>query len=72
MLAGHLHINENWTFRGTEYANIGAVSGSWWHGPRDGFQEGYAMLEFYGDLVRWSYIDYGWEPPPEAYEKANG
>lgn len=70
MLAGHLHINESWTFRGTEYANIGAVSGSWWRGPRDGFQEGYAMLEFYGDQARWSYVDYNWDPPPEAMERA--
>ncbi len=69
-LAGHLHENESWLWRGTEYANVGAVCGNWWHGPRDGFQEGYAMLEFYGDQVRWSYIDYGWEPPPEAYERA--
>lgn len=68
VLAGHLHINESWRYRGTEYANLGAVSGAWWRGPRDGCEEGYTMLEFTGDHVRWSYVDYGWEPPPEAYE----
>jgi len=66
VLAGHLHINESWVYKGTEYANLGAVSGRWWHGPRDGCQEGYSMLEFYGDQVRWSYVDYGWEPSEEA------
>ena len=61
VLAGHLHVNESWTFRGIEYANVGAVSGSWWNGPRDGFEEGYALLEFRGDRVSWQYVDYGWE-----------
>lgn len=72
VLAGHLHINEAWEYRGTEYANIGAVSGSWWRGPRDGCQEGYALLEITGDQLRWSYVDYGWEPPAEAFEDREG
>ncbi len=65
-LAGHLHINESYRFRDMELANIGAVSGAWWKGPRDGFQEGYALLEFHGDEVMWRYVDFGWTPPPEV------
>ena len=61
VLGGHLHINESWTYKKIEYANIGAVSGAWWSGPREGFEEGYALLEFRGDRVSWQYVDYGWE-----------
>ena len=66
VLAGHLHINESFFYKGTEYANVGAISGNWWKGPRYGFQEGYARLDFHGDQLDWNYIDYGWQPPPEA------
>jgi 3',5'-cyclic-AMP phosphodiesterase len=61
VLGGHLHINESWTFKDIEYANVGAVSGSWWNGPRHGFEEGYALLRFRNDRVSWEYVDYGWE-----------
>lgn len=66
VLAGHLHIVETFRYKGVEFANLGAVSGNWWNGLRDGFQEGYSVLEFRGDQVRWRYIDYGWEPPAET------
>ena len=65
VLAGHLHINEVFRYKGIEFANVGAVSGNWWNGVRDGFEEGYGLLEFRGDDVSWRYVDYGWEPPPE-------
>ncbi len=68
VLGGHLHINESYRFRDMELANIGAVSGAWWRGPRNGFEEGYAQLEFRGDEVMWRYIDYGWTPVPEEEE----
>ena len=48
------------------FANVGAVSGNWWNGLRDGFEEGYVMLEFRGDQVDWRYVDYGWQARPEA------
>ncbi|HVS14298.1 MAG TPA: metallophosphoesterase [Thermoanaerobaculia bacterium] len=60
-LAGHLHVIESYRHKGLELANVGAVSGNWWRGLRDGFEEGYALLEFRGDLVTWRYVDYGWE-----------
>ena len=66
VLAGHLHINESFLYKGTEYANVGAVSGNWWRGERNGFQEGYTRLFFRGDVLTKEYVDYGWEPPPEA------
>lgn len=61
VLAGHLHINEVFRYKGIEFATVGAVSGNWWDGPRDGFEEGYALLEFQDDQVTWRYVDYGWE-----------
>ena len=61
VLAGHLHIVETFAYKGIEFANLGAVSGNWWNGQRDGFEEGYALLEFRGDDVSWRYVDYGWE-----------
>ncbi len=65
VLGGHLHINETFLYKGTEYSNVGAVSGNWWNGVRDGFEEGYARLDFVGDQVGWSYVDYGWDVEKE-------
>jgi 3',5'-cyclic AMP phosphodiesterase CpdA len=64
VLAGHLHINETFIYKGVEYSNVGAVSGNWWKGAREGFEEGYARLEFRGDDVSWEYVDYGWDAVP--------
>jgi 3',5'-cyclic AMP phosphodiesterase CpdA len=64
VLAGHLHINETFAYKGIEYSTVGAVSGNWWEGARDGFEEGYARLEFRGDQVSWEYVDYGWDAAP--------
>lgn len=63
VLAGHLHINEVFQYKGIEFANVGAVSGDWWRGEHEDFHEGYAMLDFEGDQVKWSYVDYGWDVP---------
>jgi 3',5'-cyclic AMP phosphodiesterase CpdA len=66
VLAGHLHVVESFAYRGIEFANVGAISGNWWNGLRDGFEEGYARLEFRGDQVAWQYVDYGWEAEAPA------
>jgi 3',5'-cyclic AMP phosphodiesterase CpdA len=66
VLAGHLHINETFLYKGIEYSTVGAVSGNWWEGPREGFEEGYARLEFRGPEVSWEYVDYGWDAQPAA------
>lgn len=65
VIAGHLHVNETFEYKGVRFANIGAVSGNWWDGLRDGFEEGYAVLEFRGESVDWRYVDYGWEAQAE-------
>ncbi len=65
VLAGHLHVIETFHYKGIEFANLGAVSGNWWGGLRDGFEEGYARLEFRGGEVAWHYVDYGWEARKE-------
>lgn len=65
VLAGHLHVNETFRYQGITFANVGAISGNWWNGLRDGFQEGYALLQFQGEEVTWRYVDYGWEPVME-------
>jgi 3',5'-cyclic AMP phosphodiesterase CpdA len=64
VLAGHLHVNETFVYKGIEYSTVGAVSGNWWKGARDGFEEGYGRLEFRGDQVSWEYVDYGWDAVP--------
>ena len=61
VVCGHLHVNEVFRYKGIEFANVGAISGNWWNGLRDGFEEGFTMLDFKGDQVRWRYIDYGWD-----------
>ena len=61
VLAGHLHVIEEFHYKGIQFINVGAVSGNWWRGTRDGFEEGYAALTFRGDQVSWRYVDYGWE-----------
>ena len=61
VLGGHLHIVERFQYQGIEFANLGAVSGNWWNGLRDGFEEGYSMLDFRADTVSWRYVDYGWQ-----------
>jgi 3',5'-cyclic AMP phosphodiesterase CpdA len=65
VLAGHLHVNETFVYKGIEYSTVGAVSGNWWKGARDGFEEGYARLEFRGDQVSWEYVEYGWDAAAE-------
>ena len=70
VIAGHLHINESFHYKDITFANLGAVCGNWWNGQREGFEEGYSVLEFRGDNVSWRYIDYGWEVTAEAEAQA--
>jgi hypothetical protein len=49
----------------------GAVSGNRWRGARDGFEEGWALLELRGDEVSWRYMDCGWEVEEEAAAAAS-
>jgi len=61
VLQGHLHILEDIYVGGIHFITGGAISGSWWNGPRDDTQEGFLMIHIEGDKFEWAYIDYGWE-----------
>jgi 3',5'-cyclic-AMP phosphodiesterase len=61
VLQGHLHEVEEIKYRGTTYITGGAVCGGWWKGDRDGFAEGFAVIDVVGDDFEWSYKSYGWK-----------
>jgi 3',5'-cyclic AMP phosphodiesterase CpdA len=61
VLQGHLHIVEDLYYKGTHFITAGAVSGSWWNGPRYGFEEGFVVVEVRAGDFDWHYEDYGWE-----------
>jgi Icc protein len=60
VLQGHLHMVEEIIFRDTHYITGGAVSAAWWTGPRDGFEEGFLVIDTRGSNFTWRYEDYGW------------
>ncbi len=60
VLQGHLHVVEEIVWRDTHFITAGAVSGAWWNGARDGFEEGYVRVDVFGDDFEWKYVDYGW------------
>ena len=61
VLQGHLHIVEEIRYGGTTYITGGAVSGAWWNGARDGFPEGFTVVEAEKDDFHWEYMTYGWQ-----------
>ena len=61
VLQGHLHIVEEIQYRGTTYITGGAVCGAWWNGARDGFPEGFMVVEADKDDFSWEYMTYGWQ-----------
>jgi len=61
VLQGHLHFLEDIYVSGTHFITGGAVSASWWNGPRGDMQEGFLFIEVTGDDFDWEYVDYGWE-----------
>lgn len=61
-LSGHLHLVDHVRVRGVNYHCNGAVSGSWWKGPNEGFPEGYAVVDLYSDgSYDLNYLPYGWK-----------
>ena len=62
VLQGHLHFLED-IFVGnkTHFITGGAVSASWWQGPRGIMEEGFVLVKVKDDQLDWDYIDYGWE-----------
>ena len=65
VLQGHLHEVEEIIYKGTHYITAGAVSGAWWRGPREGFPEGFAVVDVVGDEFTWQYESYGWQAQTE-------
>jgi len=61
VLQGHLHTIEDISIDGIHFITCGAVSGGWWKGPNQGFEEGFMHITFEADDFRWRYVDYGWE-----------
>ncbi len=66
VLQGHVHIREQFEYNGIRYITSGAVSGSWWNGPRYGHPEGYATVSFSGEDFTWTYHTYGWVVKQQA------
>jgi len=61
VLQGHLHSNEDIYVYDTHFITVGAVSGGWWEGSHRGFEEGFLMVNVYGEKIETEYIDYGWQ-----------
>lgn len=61
VLQGHLHIVEELAWKRFRFITAGAVSGAWWRGPLEEFEEGFVVVDVKGDNFTWAYEDYGWE-----------
>ncbi|MBN3034236.1 MAG: metallophosphoesterase [Bacteroidales bacterium] len=66
VLQGHLHYVEDIHVDGIRFITGGAVCARWWHGPRNGMEEGFMLIHVNGDDIRWEYVDYGWEDVDQA------
>lgn len=67
VLQGHLHFLEDiYIGDKTHFITGGAVSASWWKGPRGAMEEGFVLVRVENDDIEWEYIDYGWEVLNEA------
>jgi 3',5'-cyclic AMP phosphodiesterase CpdA len=60
VLQGHLHTVEDVYIDGIHFLTCGAVSGGWWEGPNQNFEEGFMHLTFTADDFKWRYVDYDW------------
>jgi 3',5'-cyclic AMP phosphodiesterase CpdA len=61
VLQGHLHFLEDIYAAGVHFITGGAVSASWWNGPRGNLEEGFLMVHVDGEEFEWEYVDFGWE-----------
>jgi len=62
VLQGHLHFLEDiYVDNRTHFITGGAVSASWWNGPRETMEEGFVLVKVNDNNIDWEYIDYGWE-----------
>jgi len=61
VLQGHLHFLEDLYAGGVHFITGGAVSASWWTGPRGDMEEGFLLVHVSGEEIDWEYVDFGWE-----------
>lgn len=59
VLQGHTHIDENVSYKGTQYITSGAVCGNWWRGPRLGTPEGFTVVSLREGRLSARYETYG-------------
>lgn len=61
-ISGHIHQIDRVEFEGVTYLCGGAVSGSWWKGPRLDCDNGFNVLDLYADgRVESKYETIGWK-----------
>lgn len=66
-LSGHLHLVDHVRYLGVSYICDGAVSGAWWAGNMQEFEEGYGLIDLYDDgTFEHQYVAYNWTPPADA------
>jgi 3',5'-cyclic-AMP phosphodiesterase len=59
VLQGHTHVNENVSYKGTQYITSGAVCGDWWRGSRLGTPEGFSVISLRKGQLSSRYETYG-------------
>lgn len=61
-LSGHVHMVDRVDYLGVSYLCNGAVCGSWWNGPLQEFEPGYALIDLYPDgRFERRYVPWGWK-----------
>ena len=66
-ISGHTHLLDRVDYLGVSFVCDGAISGNWWGGPYQDFQEGYGVFDLYpGGAFEHRYVDYGWKSVKEA------
>jgi predicted MPP superfamily phosphohydrolase len=66
-ISGHTHLLDRVDYLGISFVCDGAVSGNWWGGPYQDFQEGYGVFDLYpSGAFEHRYVDYGWKSVKEA------
>lgn len=58
-LSGHLHMIEEWKYKGADYYCGGAVSGHWWRGAHRGFEPGFTVVRVRGGGFDLEYKGFG-------------
>lgn len=62
-LSGHIHLVDQVVYNGVTYCCNGAVSGGWWKGPCQEFQNGFGVVDLFDDgSFRNEYVTYEWTP----------